>query len=240
MSFLFDSTSKDFLEDDPSVWPALLGRPCKPGSARVGDSDLSTVSTATDKVILIDDPERWGLLMEFQASRDPDLPMAVLQRFGIVSHRYRIPFSVGIVYLRPEANLPIFTSKGLERTDPLNPGSKWHFPCHVIKLWELSPDQFRSGPLSLLPFAPLTDVNQSDVPKMLNTMFERYRTEQVQDLREKLFLGTYVLMGLRYNAEWVESLFKGVSEMEESSTYQLLVRRANGRVEHIPVTGPQG
>ena len=47
MSFLFDATSKDFLEVDPSVWPALLGRPCKPGSARVGDSDLSTVSTAT-------------------------------------------------------------------------------------------------------------------------------------------------------------------------------------------------
>ena len=113
--------------------------------------------------------------------------------------------------------MPIFKEGKLERTDPLNPGSKWHFPCHVIRLWELPPDQF------------LTAVNQSDVPGMLNQIFARYRAEPVPDLRDKLFLGTYVLMGLRYNAEWVESLFKRAVGMEESSTYQLLIRRGEER-----------
>lgn len=225
MSHPYDVVSKDYLEVDPSVWPALLGRPCPPGSVRVGDSDLSTVSTATDKVLLIDEPEPWGLLMEFQASHDPNLPTATLQRYGIVRHKYGIPFSVGIIFLRREANMPIFRAKGLAQTNPLNPGKTWYFPCQFIRLWELPVEDFLKGPLALLPFAPLTNVSESEVPGIIETIKKRARTEAVPDLGKKLLAATYVLMGLRYDEEWTQKLFEGVSEMEESSTYQGLIRK---------------
>ena len=121
--------------------------------------------------------------------------------------------------------MPTFEEKGLAQTNPVHSGTTWHFPCQVIRLWELTVADFLKGPLSLLPYAPLTNVDQADVPKLLNTVIERYRAESTGDLREKLFLATYVLMGLRYDEEWTKLLFKGVDEMEESSTYQGLIRR---------------
>ena len=181
----------------------------------------------------MDDPEPWGLLVEFQASNDVNLPTAILQRHGVARHRHKRSIAVGGIFLRREANMPIFGPKGLVQEDPLNPGTTWHFPCRVIRLWELQVDDFLNGALSFLPFAPLTAVRESEVPQIIDRIMRRATAEANMDLRKKLLVATYVLMGLRYDEEWTKKLFEGVSEMEESSTYQGLIRRGEEREARV-------
>ncbi len=45
------------------------------------------------------------------------------------------------------------------------------------------------------------------------------------DVARKLWAATFVLMGLRCPAEVAEQLLQGVTAMEESTTYQLIVSR---------------
>jgi hypothetical protein len=65
MATPFDAAAKDLIEMAPADWLAFLGQPRPPELVRVVDADLSaTVSTSTDKVIRVDDPEQWLLLIE--------------------------------------------------------------------------------------------------------------------------------------------------------------------------------
>ena len=42
-------------------------------------------------------------------------------------------------------------------------------------------------------------------------------------------MATFVLLGLRHEADVIQLAFEGVREMEESTTYQLILRRGEAR-----------
>jgi len=62
-------------------------------------------------------------------------------------------------------------------------------------------------------------------------MEERIGQESID--AERTWIATYVLMGLRYDSAFIEQLLRGVQTMEESVTYQAIIRKgeARGRVE---------
>ena len=59
MGMPYDSSTKNLIELAPADWLAFLGQPRPPELVHVIDADLSaTASTATDKVIRVEDAER--------------------------------------------------------------------------------------------------------------------------------------------------------------------------------------
>src|ERR1700753_2414720 len=128
MATPYDAVGKDLVEVDPTACLTFRGRP-RPGElVRLIDADLSaTISTATHKIVRVDDPEPWLVLIELQANWDGDLPLDLL---------------------RPSAN-PAARTGAVAQPDPL--GGGWDFPFRVIRVWEHDADEFLKGPLSLVP-----------------------------------------------------------------------------------------
>src|SRR5437667_6184403 len=85
MTTLYDATAKDLFELSPDGWLGVMGQPRPADKVRMIDADLSaTVSTATDKVIYVDDPQPWLVMAELQANWDGDLPFDILRRFALL------------------------------------------------------------------------------------------------------------------------------------------------------------
>jgi predicted transposase YdaD len=92
--------------------------------------------------------------------------------------------------------------------------------------------------VGLLPLAPLTDEAAANLEPVVKRVNERLKGEAPADLAGKLMTATFVLMGLRYEADLTAQLYREVTQMEESSTYQLILSRgeARGRVEEARET----
>jgi hypothetical protein len=62
-------------------------------------------------------------------------------------------------------------------------------------------------------------------------MEDRLRQEAPPEEADKLRTAAFVLMGLRYSPQVAEQLFRGVTSMEESSTYQSIVAKGVAKGE---------
>jgi hypothetical protein len=71
----------------------------------------------------------------------------------------------------------------------------------------------------------LAAVRRRDLPDVLHRMSDRLAAESPGGDRKKLWTATYVLMGLRYPETLIAHLLEGVSAMEESVTYQAIIRK---------------
>ncbi|HEY2909417.1 MAG TPA: hypothetical protein VGI99_04185, partial [Gemmataceae bacterium] len=65
MSKPYDAAGKELLQSDPVGWAALLGIVRPPERIELRDSELSTITAAADKVLLIKDEPNWMLNVEF-------------------------------------------------------------------------------------------------------------------------------------------------------------------------------
>jgi hypothetical protein len=193
----YDATGKDLFELAPAAWLGILGQPRPQDRVRMIDADLSaTVSTATDKVIYVDDPSPWLAMFELQANWDGDLPYDILRRFSLLRHRHRMPVSCVVVLMRPSASTSAMTGTFLQ-PDPL--GTDWPFPFHVVRLWELPADTFLQGPLGLLPFAPIALVDRTDATRVKSVIKDRLINEASRSQREILAVALIQLLALRYD-----------------------------------------
>lgn len=199
MATPFDAAAKDLIEMAPADWLAFLGQPRPPELVRVIDADLSaTVSTSTDKVIRVDDPEPWLLLIELQAAWDGDLPFDLLRRYALLRHRHRLPVSCAIVLLRPEANTSAMTGT-FPQPDRL--GRDWAFPFHLVRVWQIPAAELMRGPLSLLPFMPTTAVDQEAARPILSQVQDRLKRETTRAQYDRLWNATSILLALRFQAD---------------------------------------
>jgi predicted transposase YdaD len=92
-----------------------------------------------------------------------------------------------------------------------------------VRLWREPAQTFLDAGVNLAPLAPLAKVTRKDLPGLLRRIAARFQTEP-EPRAEKLRLATYVLMGLRYSDELVDQLTEGVWDMQESTTYQKILR----------------
>ena len=94
-----------------------------------------------------------------------------------------------------------------------------------------NPEPYLSAGVNLVPLAPLTDVSEATLPGVV----ERVPADNAESSARalKLWTATYLLMGLCYSEETVSQLLAGVQNMQESTTYQAILRegREAGREE---------
>jgi hypothetical protein len=96
-------------------------------------------------------------------------------------------------------------------------------------VWQLPVDQVLAGGLGTLALAPICAVGPGEVRGVIARMKERLSGPQAPRRAADVWAATYVLLGLRYTDELANALFAEVLGMEESATYQAIVRR--GRAE---------
>lgn len=206
----FDAVGKDMVEFGPAGWVAFLGRPRPDELVRLIDADLSaTVSTATDKIIRVDDPEPWLLMIELQANWDGDLPFDVMRRYALVRHRHRLPTACVIVLLRPSANTSAMTGT-FAQPDPL--GGGWAFPFQVVRVWEYPPETFLTGPLSLLPLAVIAAVDPGTVEGVISEVEARLSREASRSRGGDLLEATFQLLALRFDNAFIQQMRDQMAE----------------------------
>lgn len=218
----FDATTKALLETDPAGWLeyAGLGRPAH---VRIIDADLATITRAADKVIWVEDAPPWLAQVELQASYDAALPDRMLQYSVLLRGRHSLPVQSVAVLLRPEADGPAMT--GHLRHHYPDGQCYLQFQYRVVRAWRQPVEAILTAGLGTLPLAPLSDVRPEALPDVIRRMEQRLRTEATPAEAGVLWTAAFSLMGLRYPPEFTAQLLQGVLDMEESSTYQLILQR---------------
>jgi hypothetical protein len=226
MSLPFDASTKYLLEERLPDWLALTSRQAT-GPSEIIDADVSTVTAAADKVLRVQGEPSWLLHVELQAHRDPTLPARLHLYNALLEYRHEVPVWSVAVVLRRGAELPDLTGV-FERRFAAEEPYRW-FRYEVVRIWQRPVSTFLQGPLGIVPLAPLSDVNEADLPNVIKQMNARIQQEARPGEAGSLWTAVGILMGLRYHAELIELLLEGVHGMTDSTFFQHIV--AKGRLE---------
>jgi predicted transposase YdaD len=234
----FDATLKDLVEQDAVSWAVLAG--CH-GVRRVRliDADVSTLTAAADKVFRVETDHGEELLdLEPESRYAADLPPRLHLYATVLGYRHELPVRSVALLLRREANASNLTGV-LEVRRPGESEPYNVFRYAVIRVWELPTEPLLTGGLGLLPLAPLTDEAATDLIGVVARVENRLRAEASPDAANKLRMATFVLFGLRYKEDLATQLFRGVTVMEESTTYQMIMARGRllGKREDLLLQG---
>ena len=229
MAQLFDITLKHLLEAHPADCLRLVGLPTA-AAIDVIDADLATVSAEADKVFRVNDRPPWVMHFELQASYDADLAERTLRYNVLLNNRHGLPVRSVVILLRPKADGPEMT--GVVR-HTLADEQYLEFKYRIVRLWQKPVEDLLAGGVGTLPLAPLTAVKEPELPAVIRRMKARVSAELPPSEEAILWTATYVLMGLRYDETLAAELLRGVRAMEESVTYQAIIRKgkAEGRAE---------
>lgn len=230
MATPFDAATKHLIEAHPADWLALAGLHPN-GPVELVDADVATISAAADKVVLVREPQPWLAHLEMQASYDADLPERALFYNVLLQHRHRMPVVSAAVLLRPEADGRAMT--GLVRHNAPDGSRTLEFEYRLVRIWQEPVEELLTGGIGTLPLAPLADIHGADVAEVVQTIERRLDQDASPEEDASLRAASYILMGLRYAPEVTHAVWKGVRNMEESSTYQEIIRkgRAQGYFE---------
>jgi predicted transposase YdaD len=124
--------------------------------------------------------------------------------------------------LRPRAELSNLT--GIYQRECEGEPPYLIFRYQMIRVWQLPVERLLQGGVGTLPLAAISAVSNAELPDVIERMRDRLRkrpTAQVKDL----WTATYLLMGLRYECDFVNQLLQGVISMEESTTYQAILEK---------------
>jgi predicted transposase YdaD len=225
----FDVSTKELVWDDPSEWLEKLGL-SHGEPVEVIDSDITTLSAAADKVIRVGGANPYLVNIELQSSHESALARTLWYRGVALDYRHDLPVLTVLVLLRKEANSPNLTGI-YERSLPDGRLTN-RYDYQVVRLWQENAESFLTAGICLVPLAPLTNVSGQDLPALINRMADRINQEPPARAA-KLWTATYLLMGLRFPDDLTFSLLEGVQKMQESTTYQRILRegRNEGRAE---------
>ncbi len=229
MDPIYDATGKDLFEIEPAGFVSVLGQDRPQDRVQIIDADLSsTVTTATDKLIRIDDEKPWLVMAELHSYWSGNLPYDLVKRWGLVVHRHRLPTSVAVMLLRPSADAPAMTGL-FPQANPL--GAPWDFPFHVVRLWEVPVDRFLNGPLGLLPLAPLSKFDPADAARVKKVIEQRIKAEASDSLGLTLRTALVNLLALRYDECEIAFWSDLMATLDISHTPLANMFRKEGRVE---------
>jgi hypothetical protein len=217
----FDVVLKVLVEAGPEGWPEVLGLP--QGPSTVIDADVSAISGAADKVLRIDAAPPSLLHLDFFAGHDTARAATKLRWYNaVLDHRHDVMVHSVAVLLRPKADSPRLTGE-LVRGFPNQPPHVV-FRYDVLRVWLEPPETFLTGSLGPLPLAPVSAVTEQQLPGVIERMKKRLRTPSARALAGELWTATWILLGLRYSEELAQQLLRGITAMEESVTYQHIIK----------------
>lgn len=220
MSKDFDATTRYLLEVDPRAWLEYVGIETT-APIEIINSDLSTITTEADKVIRIAAAEPWLVHLELQSTYEAALPLRLARYNLLLEYRHRLPVLSVAVLLRKEGDGPSLAGE-LQGQLP-NGFRHYDFRYRVIRVWEQPVQQILAGGLATLPLAPLSKVSPNDLPIVIRQMEDRLTREASPGEAEDIWASTYLLMGLRYSAEFAKQQLQQVRAMTESTTYQAIL-----------------
>jgi hypothetical protein len=226
----FDASTKYLLQVRLADWLPLIGRAVL-SPVEVVDADLSTVTAAADRLLLVHEDPPWLFHAELQASYSSNLAANTHVYNTLAVRQHGVLVRSLAVLLRPDADGPNVTGV-FERGFPGEP-PYLVFRYQVVRVWQLPVEVLLNGGLGLLPLAPISAVGDSELPVVIRRMEERIDREAAPEEAGNLWTAVDVLMGLRYSKELIEGLLRRVRRMKESVTYQAIIEegREEGRVE---------
>lgn len=222
---------KTLAELAPADWLPLARR--RRRRVTIEDSDVGiTVSGATDKLFRVHDDPEYMLHLDFEAGHfHSDLLLRLRLYNSVFEYRHRrVVLSVPVL-LCPAADSPQWNGlleRGLPGETPLST-----FRYEVVRVWQLPVGPLLAGGLGTLALAPISDVPESDVWGVIQQMKKRLSGPKAPRRAADVWAATYVLLGLRYSEAVAQAIFEEVLGMEQSTTYQGIVRRGReeGRTE---------
>jgi hypothetical protein len=226
----FDVSTKELVWDDPVAWLQRLGIDPR-GPVEVIDSDITALTAAADKVIRVGGlVEPFRVNIELQSSHDAQLVRTLWFRQVALDHRHDLPVLTVLVLLRKEANSPSLTGVYERFLPDGRPTNRYDY--QVVRLWKEPVDSFLNAGVDLVPLALLSDVEEQQLPELIRKMGDRINPLP-KPRGDKLWIASYLIMGLRYPNDLAEKLLGGVQAVKESTTYQQILRdgKAEGLVE---------
>jgi predicted transposase YdaD len=227
----FDPTLKTISELSPADWLPLAKR--RRRRVTIEDSDVGTIiSGATDRLFRVHDNPDYMLHLDFEAGHfRSDLPLRLPLYNSVFEYRHRrVVLSVPVL-LRPEADSPQWNGLLQSGLPDELPFSTLRY--EVVRVWTLAVEQVFAGGIGTLALAPICNIPETAAPGVIRRMKERLSGPKAPRRAADVWAATYVLLGLRYSDAFAQALFEEVLGMEESATYQAIVRRGReeGRVE---------
>ncbi len=182
------------------------------------------ISGATDKLFRVHDEPEYFLHLDFETGHfRSELPLRLRLYNSVFEYRHRrVVLSVPVL-LSPAADSPQWLGlleRGLPGETPVST-----LRYEVIRIWEIPVEQLLRGGTGTLALAPISNLGTSDVRSVMRRMKERLVGPRAERLAADIWAATYVLLGLRYSDQLANALFEEVLGMEQSSTYQFIVRR---------------
>jgi hypothetical protein len=186
----------------------------------------------TDKVFRLLPPATGLLHLEAQSSWDGGFPNRLLLYNVLLDNRYGAPVHTVALLLRREASAPGLTG-AVVRHDAAR-REYLRFAYTVVRVWELRADALLADGLGATPLALLTDDAAPRLPAIVDRFAGRVVRESPTTADANLILSCgFLLTGLRYDRAVARTLFDGVQQMKESSTYQAILDE--GRTEGLTV-----
>jgi len=228
----YDATTKTLFEFDPAAWAAFLGIHRSPDRIRIVDADLSTITTAADKVLRIEDESPWLLHVEFQSSWDGSLPRRLLAYNAVLAEKHGLPVYTVVVLLAPRSEAAILT--GRHEASPAF-GPSWEFRYTVLRIWEQSASLLANGPIALVPLAPVASQPFAEVRETLSVVNRRIETEVDEATGGLLLTAIAYLLQLRFGKMTTKDLLREFPDFRENALYELLIEDGleKGRVEGL-------
>jgi hypothetical protein len=223
----FDAVNKHMIQAHPADFNDYADLPAGT-SVRVVDADLSTISAAADKLILVDGPNPYAAHHEIQSGPRPNLDLDMLF-YNVLGRRiHGVPVKSVVTALRPSA---LSGSIG-GVFDTADPQHKLEFSYKVIRVWELPPQRLLSGGIGTLPLAPISAVTEAQLPAVIEAVARRIEREAAPQEVPELWTCTRILMGIRWPRQVIHQVLKGARQMKDSVVYQEILEEGmeKGRV----------
>src|SRR5205814_319207 len=140
----YDATTKRLIELRPADWVAFLGLP--PGPVTLLDADLSTISTAADRLVRVDGPMPYIVNNEFESGKDTaSVPFRLLQYNVNAEAKHAAPVVSMVCLLHRGADSPQITGE-LQRIGP-DGLSYLAFQYRVVRIWQEDVERLLTGGL---------------------------------------------------------------------------------------------
>jgi hypothetical protein len=217
-----DDALKHMTELSPQEWLVHGGWRAAP--VRLIDPDIATVTGAADKVLRVAGSPDWLLAVDFHSGHDAAqlLPRLLLYNAAL-GKRHGLQVRTLVVVLHPGADSPQLT--GLyERGFPGEPPDVM-LRYRVLRVWQVPAEQWLSGGVGMVPLAPLGDVQEAQLPAIIDRMKQRLDRELTQRETYDLWVATNFLMETCYSQTLIDALLQGVVNMEESVLYQKIIHK---------------